>query len=54
MHASYWWGDLIERDHFENPVIDGRIILIWIFRMCYGEAWTGLVWLKIGTDGGLL
>jgi hypothetical protein len=26
-----WWGNLRERDHLEDPGIDGRIILRWIF-----------------------
>jgi hypothetical protein len=26
----------------------------WIFKKLDGEAWTGLVWLRIGTGGGLL
>jgi hypothetical protein len=32
MYTGYWWGNLRERDHWEDPDIDGRIILIWIFR----------------------
>ena len=32
MHTVVWWGNLRERDHLEDPGIDGRIILRWIFR----------------------
>jgi hypothetical protein len=34
--------------------IDGRIILRWIFTKWYVRAWTGSIWLKIGTGGGHL
>jgi len=34
--------------------IDGRIILRWIFRKWDVGAWTGLIWLTIGTGGGNL
>jgi len=30
--TGFWWGTLREREHFEDPGIDGRIILRWIFR----------------------
>jgi hypothetical protein len=30
------------------------IILKWIFRKWDVEVWTGLIWLRIGTGGGLL
>jgi hypothetical protein len=46
-------GNLRERDHSEDPVVDGRIILRWIFKKWDG-AWTGLNWRRIGTGGGLL
>jgi hypothetical protein len=42
-----------EGDHLEGPDVEGRIILKWIFEKWEG-AWTGLIWLRIGTGGGLL
>ena len=43
----------MEGDNLENQGVDGRIILRWIFRKLDG-AWTGLIWIRIGTCGGLL
>ena len=40
------------KNHFESLGVEGRIILRWIVRKGGGMAWTGLVWLKIGTIVG--
>jgi hypothetical protein len=40
VHAGFWWGNLRERDHVEDPGADGRIILKWFFRN--GDGWHGL------------
>ena len=29
---GFWWGNLRERDDWEDPDADGRIKLRWIFR----------------------
>jgi hypothetical protein len=42
----------MERDHLEDPDLDGRIILRRIFRKWNWGACTGLIWLKIEAGGG--
>ena len=54
IYTGFWWGNLGERDHLEDPRTDGMIILSWIFRKWGVEAWNGLMWLRIETDGGYL
>jgi len=50
VYTVFWWGNLREKDHSEHPGVDGRLILRCLFRKCDG-AWTGLIWLRIGTGG---
>jgi hypothetical protein len=54
VHTGFWWGDLREKDHLQDLGVDGRLILKWTFKKWYREAWTGLIWFKIGTGGGRL
>jgi hypothetical protein len=32
VHTGSWWENLRERDHLEDPGVDGRMVLRWIFR----------------------
>jgi hypothetical protein len=52
VHTRFWQGNLRENDHLEDPGVDGRIILRWIFRKWDG-AWSVLIWLRFGTGSGL-
>jgi hypothetical protein len=43
-----------ERNHLEDPDVDGRIILSQIFRKWNVRAWNRLICVRIGTSGGHL
>jgi hypothetical protein len=47
VYAGFWWGNLNERDHLEEPGVDERIILKWIFRK-----WDvgGMDWINMAPD----
>jgi hypothetical protein len=53
VNLDFCWGNLRERDHLEEPDTDGKIILEWILDRWVGaEAWTGLLWLRVGKVEG--
>ena len=54
VHTGFWCRNLRERCHLEDPGVDRRIILSSIFGKWDVGAWTGLIWLMVGTGGGLL
>jgi hypothetical protein len=51
VYTGFWWGNLRERQHLEDPRIIGRTILRWIFRKQDVGVLTGSIWLRIGTAG---
>jgi hypothetical protein len=44
VHTGYWWGELREGEHVEDPRSDTRIILKFIFKKWEG----GMDWIKLG------
>jgi hypothetical protein len=44
VHAGAWWGGVRERQHLDDPGVDGKMTLNWIFRKCDREACVGLIW----------
>jgi hypothetical protein len=46
VHRRFWLGNLGETDHLENPGVDVRIILGWIFRKWDG----GMDWIDLAQD----
>ena len=42
------------KKHLEDPGVNGRIILRWIFRTWDVGVWVGMIWLRIGAGSGHL
>ena len=49
MPTAFRWEDLPEKEQLKNLVIDGIIIVKWIFKKWNRESLTGSTWLRIGT-----
>jgi hypothetical protein len=48
VYTEFLWGNLREREHLDDPGVDGRIILRWIFRKC---EWGGSMdWIDLAQD----
>jgi len=45
-------GNLKERDHLDELVVDGRIIFEWINKLVDRKC-TGLNWLRVRKSGGI-
>jgi len=52
-YTRFWSGNVRERDHLEDPGVDGKIIFRLIFRKWDVGLWTVSIWLRIRTGGEL-
>jgi hypothetical protein len=53
MYIGYWWGKPKGKRLLERPISRWVDNIKMYFRWD-GVMWTGLIWLRIGTSGGLL
>jgi hypothetical protein len=54
MHTEFWWGNVKDRDSREDMGLCRKIVLKLILKKWDMRAWTGFVWLRIGTCGALI
>jgi hypothetical protein len=48
VHIAFWWEQLREEEHLQDPSVNRRIILKWILKKWDGGAWTDFTWLRTG------
>ena len=46
VHTGFWWGNMKERAHLEDPGVEGRVVLKWIFKKCDG----GIDWIDLAQN----
>jgi hypothetical protein len=49
MHIGFWWANQKETDHYEGLYVSRRLML----EKLNGRLWSGFIWLRIGSSGGL-
>jgi len=54
VYTGFWWRNMRGRDYLEDPGVNWRMMLRWIFWKWDLGARTGSIWLRIGTVGGNL
>ena len=48
VYTGFWWGNLRERVHLEDPGLDGSIKLRWIFKKLVRGG--GMEWIDLAQD----
>jgi len=46
------WGGQEEWNHLEDNSVNNQTVLKWVIKEKGGGAWTGFIWLRIGTSCG--
>jgi hypothetical protein len=52
VHSGFLWGRPEGNRALGRIGVDGKLILNWVSKKWDGEAWTRLIWLRIGQMAG--